>query len=56
MIIEPKIVYEDNHIIVVIKPHNISVQEDDSHDLDMLTLIKEFIKKRVPLHVLYHHI
>ena len=46
MITEPKIVYEDNHIIVVIKPHNISVQEDDSHDLDMLTLIKDFIKKR----------
>lgn len=44
--IEPKIVYEDNHIIVVIKPHNISVQEDDSKDLDMLTLIKNFIKER----------
>ena len=46
MKIEPKIVYEDNHIIVVIKPHNISVQEDDSHDMDMLTLIKNFIKER----------
>ena len=44
--IEPKIVYEDNHIIVVIKPHNIAVQADDSHDLDMLTLIKNFIKER----------
>lgn len=46
MEIEPKIVYEDNHIIVVIKPHNISVQEDDSKDPDMLTIIKEFLKKR----------
>ena len=46
MNIEPKIVYEDNHIIVVIKPHNISVQEDDSHDIDMLTIIKEYIKER----------
>ena len=27
--IEPKIIYEDNHVIVVIKPHNISVQEDE---------------------------
>ena len=43
---EPNIIYEDNHVIVVIKPHNISVQEDESKDLDMLTLIKEYIKKR----------
>ena len=43
---EPKIIYEDNHIIVVIKPHNIAVQEDKSKDIDMLTIIKEYIKKR----------
>lgn len=43
---EPNIVYEDNHVIVVIKPHNISVQEDDSKDPDMLTIIKEFLKVR----------
>ena len=43
---EPQIIYEDNHIIVVIKPHNISVQEDESKDPDMLTIIKEFLKKR----------
>ena len=46
MNIEPKIIYEDNHIIVVIKPHNISVQEDSSQDPDMLTIIKDFIKAR----------
>ena len=44
--IEPKIIYEDNHIIVVIKPHNISVQEDESKDPDMLTIIKDFLKQR----------
>ena len=44
--IEPKIIYEDNHIIVVIKPQNISVQEDESQDIDMLTIIKNFIKER----------
>ena len=44
--IEPKIIYEDNHIIVVIKPQNISVQEDESKDIDMLTIIKNFIKER----------
>ena len=43
---EPQIVFEDNHLLVVIKPKNISVQEDDSHDLDMLTLLKNFIKER----------
>ncbi|MBE5741038.1 MAG: RluA family pseudouridine synthase [Clostridiales bacterium] len=46
MNIEPNIIYEDNHIIVVIKPHNISVQEDESKDIDMLTIIKDFIKER----------
>ena len=44
--IEPKIIYEDNHIIVVIKPQNIAVQEDESQDIDMLTIIKNFIKER----------
>ena len=43
---EPKIIYEDNHVIVVIKPHNVAVQEDESKDEDMLTIIKNFIKKR----------
>ena len=44
--LEPKIIYEDNHVIVVIKPHNISVQEDESKDPDMLSIIKEYLKKR----------
>ena len=44
--LEPNIIYEDNHVIVVIKPHNVSVQEDDSKDPDMLTIIKDFLKKR----------
>ena len=44
--IEPKIIYEDNHIIVVIKPYNIPVQADKSGDLDMLTIIKNYIKQR----------
>jgi 23S rRNA pseudouridine1911/1915/1917 synthase len=38
------ILYEDNHIIVVEKPINIPVQEDDSKDKDLLTMIKEYIK------------
>lgn len=38
--------YEDNHLLVVEKPINIPVQEDSSRDLDFLTMLKDFIKKR----------
>lgn len=38
------ILYEDNHIIVVVKPQNIPTQKDESEDQDMLSLIKEYIK------------
>ncbi len=40
------ILYEDNHIIVVEKKINIPVQEDDSKDKDLLTIIKEYIKEK----------
>ena len=40
------IIYEDNHLLVVEKPINIPVQEDSSKDLDFLTILKDFIKKR----------
>lgn len=40
------IIYEDNHLLVVEKPINIPVQEDDSKDLDFLTMLKNFIKER----------
>lgn len=39
-----KPLYEDNHIIVIIKPPNIPVQADESKDLDMLTMIKAYLK------------
>lgn len=41
---ELNVVYEDNHIIVVIKPQNIPTQEDESKDKDLLTMVKEYIK------------
>ena len=41
---ELNVVYEDNHIIVVLKPQNIPTQEDESHDKDLLTMVKEYIK------------
>ena len=40
------VLYEDNHIIVVIKPQNIPSQEDSSGDKDMLTTVKEYIKEK----------
>ena len=38
------ILYEDNHIIVVYKPQGVLSQKDITNDLDMLTLVKDYIK------------
>ncbi|MDL2225688.1 RNA pseudouridine synthase, partial [Eubacteriales bacterium OttesenSCG-928-M02] len=38
------ILYEDNHLLVVIKPPNMPTQADDSGDLDLLSYLKEYIK------------
>lgn len=39
-----KVLYEDNHIIVVEKIPNIPSQADKTNDIDMLTIIKNYIK------------
>lgn len=41
-----KILYEDNHILVVVKKPNVPVCEDDSHDLDLLTSLKQYLKEK----------
>lgn len=41
-----KVVYEDNHVIVVIKPAGVPSQADKSGDVDMLSLVKEYIKEK----------
>lgn len=41
-----KIFYEDNHIIVVEKKPNIPSQSDKTGDIDMLTLVKQYIKEK----------
>ena len=41
-----KILYEDNHIIVVEKKPNIPSQSDKTGDIDMLTLVKNYIKEK----------
>ena len=40
------ILYEDNHIIVAIKPVNVPMQADSSKDPDMLSLLKDYIKEK----------
>ncbi|MFV0550815.1 MAG: RluA family pseudouridine synthase [Anaerorhabdus sp.] len=40
------ILFEDNHLLVVEKPVNIPIQEDDSKDKDLLTLLKDDLKVR----------
>ena len=41
-----EILYEDNHVIVVVKPANILSQGDNTGDIDMLTMIKNYIKEK----------
>ncbi len=41
-----KIIYEDNHLLIIEKPINIPVQADYSQDKDCLTLLKEYIKEK----------
>ena len=41
-----KVLYEDNHIIVVRKDPNIPSQADKTEDLDMLTIIKKYLKEK----------
>lgn len=41
-----KIIYEDNHLLVVEKPVNVPVQSDQSGDVDLLNLIRVDLKER----------
>ena len=41
-----KVIYEDNHIIVVEKPVNVPSQQDKTNDVDMLTIIKQYLKEK----------
>ena len=40
------ILYEDNHVMVVKKEPNIPSQADKTEDIDMLTIIKEYLKEK----------
>ena len=38
------VLYEDNHIIVVEKPVNVLSQADDTNDMDLLSMVKDYVK------------
>lgn len=40
------VLYEDNQVLVVVKPQNMPTQADESGDLDLLTLLKGYIKEK----------
>ena len=40
------ILYEDNHLLVVEKPANVLVQADNTNDMDMLTMLKVYLKEK----------
>ena len=40
------VIYEDNHIIVVEKEPNIPSQADKTGDIDMLSLVKQYVKEK----------
>lgn len=41
-----KVLYEDNHIIVIEKEPNIPSQADKTGDIDLLTMVKLYIKEK----------
>ena len=40
------VLYEDNHLIVVEKPVNVLSQGDDTGDLSLLDMVKDYVKKK----------
>ena len=42
--IKINVLYEDNHVIVVEKPFNVLSQGDATGDVDLLTMVKDYIK------------
>lgn len=46
MVGQMNIIYEDNHLLVVEKPPNMPVQEDASGDIDLLRILKAYIKEK----------
>ncbi len=43
---QPTILYEDNHLLVVLKPQNVASCPDETGDDNMLDLLKAYIKEK----------
>lgn len=41
---EPIVLYEDNHLVVVVKPQNMPTMADSSGDGDLLSWVKNYVK------------
>lgn len=41
-----EIIFEDNHLLVVKKPVNMLTQKDETNDMDILTFLKQDLKRR----------
>lgn len=41
-----KVIYEDNHLLVVDKPVNVPMQKDSSNDEDLLSMCKDYLKEK----------
>ncbi len=41
----PDVLFEDNHVLVAVKPPNMLSQADSTGDTDILTLLKEYLKQ-----------
>jgi 23S rRNA pseudouridine1911/1915/1917 synthase len=46
IVLDIKIIYEDNHLLVVEKPVNLLSQQDETGDPDILSILKNDIKIR----------
>ena len=43
---KPTILFEDNHVVVAVKPPNLLTQGDDTGDANLLDQIKEYVKEK----------
>ena len=48
------VLYEDNHVLVAVKPPNMLSQGDETGDTDLLTLLKEYLRQEY--HPAHHSI
>ena len=50
------ILYEDNHLLVVLKPVNVLSQSDNTKDLDLQTMLKNYIKVLVLVNTILKYV